>query len=162
MEKIVLILILGILMGCNNSLNTKSPTESQAIEKNRSHPEQDLKLQDEVSILSDEEKNIIKLVNESELPVVLFFKANWSGPSKTASPIIWNIANEYKDKIKVIEVDIDSVRDGNKSTILSKYDIDAVPSFVFLKSGKMIKKVTGVISKNKLIEIIVADLRVEP
>jgi thioredoxin 1 len=35
------------------------------------------------------------------------FTANWCGPCKRAYPVVEELAKEYKDKVKVIKIDVD-------------------------------------------------------
>lgn len=80
--------------------------------------------------------------------VVVDFYANWCGPCKVLSPTIEKLANELKD-IKFIKVDVD-----NHEELARKYGIMSIPTLIFFKNGKEINKHIGLISEEKLNNII--------
>lgn len=71
--------------------------------------------------------------------------ANWCGPCKIMSPVIDEIAMEYKDKIKIGKLDVD--KSPNTPT---KYNILSVPTLLFFKDGQLVDQQIGLISKQAL------------
>lgn len=65
------------------------------------------------------------------------FFAEWCGPCKMISPVLDKLEPQY-ESIKFVKVDID-----NLSDIAKKYEITAVPSFVFFKDGEVVDVVRG-------------------
>ena len=51
--------------------------------------------------------------------------------SKIASPFFKNLAEEYKNKMAFCKVDINKTRD-----LAKKYNVQAVPRFMFFQNGK--------------------------
>ena len=51
--------------------------------------------------------NFKQEVLESDLPVLVDFWADWCGPCKMIAPAISQIAEEYKDKIKVCKLNVE-------------------------------------------------------
>ena len=70
--------------------------------------------------------------------VVIDFWAEWCGPCKMISPIIDELAEEYKDKAIVGKINVD---DNDDCT--SKYGIRTIPTVLFIKNGELLDKVVG-------------------
>jgi thioredoxin 1 len=85
---------------------------------------------------------MVKIVSElSEIPVkgsvVIDFYANWCGPCKRIAPVYEKLADAYK-KITFLKVDVDE-----SGELVEKFGIQAMPTFVFLKDGMIVKRVEG-------------------
>jgi len=78
--------------------------------------------------------------------VVIDFKAAWCGPCKMIAPFFHELAESHKDVV-FASVDVDNVPDA-----AAKYDVEAMPTFVYVKNGKEISnaRLTGA-SKDKLL-----------
>ena len=64
-----------------------------------------------VEQISDDEFNQKVLEGSKDKPVLVDFWAEWCGPCKQLAPLVEQIAEEQKDKIKVCKADVDSLRD---------------------------------------------------
>lgn len=98
-------------------------------------------------ILTDQ--NFAEEVLKSEKLVLVDFYASWCGPCKTIAPVIEEISNELKDKIKVGKIDVDE----NPITSAT-FMIELLPTIALFKNGKIIKKITGAQPKEIILEII--------
>ena len=86
---------------------------------------------------------MVKLVfTQSEIPlkgsVVIDFFATWCGPCKRIAPAFEDLADKYFPVVTFLKVDVDQ-----SAELVNTFDISAMPTFVFLKDGKIIKKVEG-------------------
>ena len=86
---------------------------------------------------------MVKLVSElSEIPqqgaVVIDFFATWCGPCKRIAPVFEDLADKFYPKVQFFKVDVDE-----SGELVNLFDISAMPTFVFLKEGKVVKKVEG-------------------
>lgn len=77
--------------------------------------------------------------------VVVDFWATWCMPCKMMVPVLNDLAEEQKGKLKVCKLDVDKVK---KSA--SKYGIRSIPTLVIFKNGKEVKRLTGVKTKSAI------------
>ena len=76
--------------------------------------------------------------------VVVDFFATWCGPCKMLSPIIEELG-ESLDDITFIKIDVDKHED-----LARRFGVMSIPTLVFFKDGKEVKKHIGFIPKNDL------------
>jgi thioredoxin 1 len=70
--------------------------------------------------------------------VVIDFFATWCGPCKRIAPAFEDLADKYYPAITFLKVDVDQCPE-----LVNVFDISAMPTFVFLKDGKILKKIEG-------------------
>ncbi|MDO4188727.1 MAG: thioredoxin [Lachnospiraceae bacterium] len=93
-------------------------------------------------------ENFEEEVVKSELPVLVDFYAEWCGPCKSLSPLIAEIAEEYKGKIKVCKVNIDE--DGGLSDY---YNVMSVPTLMMYKGGEQTGMMVGYRPKKDIVKL---------
>ncbi len=81
-------------------------------------------------------------VLKSEKPVFVDFFAEWCGPCKAAGPIVDELATEYKDKVVVGKLDVDS----NQVTA-GKYGVMSIPTVIMFKNGEEVDRMSGFAGK---------------
>ena len=86
-------------------------------------------------------------VLKSTVPVVVDFHAVWCGPCKAMAPALSLVANEMKDKVKVVKVDVDE-----NPEISAKYGIRAMPTLLVFKNGKVIATHQGAMVQKRQLE----------
>ncbi len=84
-------------------------------------------------------------VLKASSPVVVDFYATWCGPCKRLAPIMEDLAESYKSKVKFVKVDID-----NASELANQYQIEGVPTVIFYQGGKVASKVVGLVPREVL------------
>lgn len=86
---------------------------------------------------------------EGDTPVLVDFHATWCGPCKTLSPIIQEFANQMKDKVKVLKVDVD--KNQNAAAI---YNVRGVPTLILFHKGEIKWQQSGVVSLEQLKQVV--------
>lgn len=90
-------------------------------------------------------KSFSDLINQSEIPVLVDFYADWCGPCKTLSPIVQQVSSELHGRVKVIKVNVDK----NQSAAM-KYGIKGVPTLILFRKGKILWRQSGAMPKRVL------------
>lgn len=90
-------------------------------------------------------QNFESEVIKSETPVLLDFWATWCGPCKMIAPIIEKIAEENEGKIKVGKVNVD-----DEPMLAGQFGINAIPTIVYFKDGKVIDSQVGYCPKEEI------------
>jgi thioredoxin 1 len=98
-------------------------------------------------LLTDD--NFENEISSSEVPVLVDFWAKWCGPCRIVSPIIEEIAEDYKGKIKVAKLNVD---ENPKVTYLN--GIRSIPTLIIFKDGKPVDKILGAAPKSHIVEVI--------
>jgi len=88
-------------------------------------------------------------VLKSDLPVLVDFWAPWCGPCLMIAPVVDEIAELHKGKLKVVKMNVDE-----NATTPQAYAVMAIPTLILFKGGQLKDKVVGAVAKNKLNELI--------
>jgi thioredoxin 1 len=90
-------------------------------------------------VLTDQ--NFEAEVLRSDIPVLVDFWAEWCHPCRIVGPIVEELAEDYKGKLKVGKVNVD------QNQAPGNYGIMSIPSLLIFKNGKVVKTMVGAQSK---------------
>ena len=93
-----------------------------------------------------------EVLKSSQLTIVDFY-ADWCGPCKMVAPVIEQLADEYKDTVKIGKLNVD-----NAPGIAAKYKVMTIPTIMFFKDGEPVHKIVGV-ERKEIFEEKIAELK---
>jgi thioredoxin 1 len=101
---------------------------------------------------SSESGSIVTLTTDnfaeetSQGVVMVDFWASWCMPCKAMAPVIDEIADQTKGKVKVGKVDVDA-----NGPLSNQFGIQAIPTILIFKDGKVVETLVGIQSKAALV-----------
>lgn len=86
---------------------------------------------------------------EGTMPAIIDFYANWCGPCKMVAPILEELADEYKDKIKIYKINTEEEQE-----LAGAFGIRSIPSLLFIPGEGQPQMAAGALPKETLKEVI--------
>lgn len=84
------------------------------------------------------DQNFAEEVLKNDKPVMVDFWATWCGPCQMAGPVVGQLADDYKGKIKIGKLDVDA----NQKTA-AQFGVQSIPTVILFKDGKEIARKVG-------------------
>ena len=93
------------------------------------------------------EKNQTEWVYEGTKPCIVDFYADWCGPCKKISPILKELAGEYKNDIIIYKINVD-----NEKELAAAFGIQSIPTLLFIPAKGKPQLAQGALSKEQFVE----------
>ena len=77
-------------------------------------------------------------VTQAAGPAAVDFYATWCGPCRVLSPMLDKLAEPLAGKIKFFKVNVDE-----SSALAQNFQIQAIPTVLLFKDGKLVDRLTG-------------------
>jgi thioredoxin 1 len=90
-----------------------------------------------------------KTVLQSQLPVIVDFWAPWCGPCKMVAPILDKLAKENAGKVLIAKVNTDE-----NPEWASKYNVQGIPTMLFVAGGKIVHRQVGALPERMLRDVV--------
>ena len=104
-------------------------------------------------VLDLTDEDFEQTIANSSTPVLVDFWAEWCGPCKMIAPTYKQCAEDYKDKVKFVKINVDS----NTQTP-TKYGVRGIPTIMLFKDGALEATKVGAVTKSQLSNFIDSNL----
>jgi thioredoxin 1 len=100
------------------------------------------------------ESNFDQEVLKSDKLVLIDFYADWCGPCKSLAPRLEKFAEDNKDKVKVVKVNVDE-----SPNLAGAFGVRSIPTLVTMRGNEAIYMVTGAVPNDTLEKLVEASLQ---
>jgi thioredoxin 1 len=84
------------------------------------------------------DQNFKELVVNSDVPVLVDFWAPWCGPCRMVGPVLEQLASDYKDKVKIVKVNVDE-----EQGVASSMGVRSIPTIALFNKGEVKEVLIG-------------------
>lgn len=100
-------------------------------------------------IITADASNIDKIIDNSDIPVIVDFWAPWCGPCKMFAPIFGNVATEFPLKALFIKVNTET-----EQFLGSRFKIRSIPTLLVFKDAKEAQRISGAMNEDSFTDFV--------
>jgi thioredoxin 1 len=108
-----------------------------------------MKMGNEDLLIHVNDENFEEEIIKSDKPALVDLWAPWCGPCNAIAPIVEELAEEYKDKIKVAKLNVD-----DSPGTATNYGVRSIPTLLLFKNGSVQDTLIGLVGKERLEDFI--------
>lgn len=86
-----------------------------------------------------------RIVEESEVPVIIDFYADWCGPCKAMAPVFDELARERRGQALVLKLDTDRNPQATK-----RFGVRGIPTLIVFRDGREVAREVGAVPRERL------------
>ncbi len=92
-----------------------------------------------------DESNFAEAIEDTELPVLVDFFAEWCPPCRRLGPTLESLADDLEGRLKIVKHNVDG------SSIALQYSVMNIPTMILFKDGEEVNRLVGNQSKQALV-----------
>ncbi len=87
--------------------------------------------------------DIDKIINNSDIPIIIDFWAPWCGPCKSFTPVFNEISKEFPLKALFVKVNTEQ-----EQFLSSRFKIRSIPTLTVFKNAKELERTSGAMDRD--------------
>ncbi|HET9017524.1 MAG TPA: thioredoxin [Thermomicrobiaceae bacterium] len=99
----------------------------------------------EPAVVAATDATFDEVVLKSDLPVMVDFWATWCGPCKAMAPVFEALAEQYRELIRFVKVDVDA-----SPKLSARYRVQSIPTLAFFWQGQLVDAFAGALPEAEL------------
>ena len=112
--------------------------------------------------MTSEQTNTIQQISDATFeedvvkarrPVLIDFWAEWCGPCKAIAPMLNELAQEYRDKVTIVKLNVDE-----NPKISQRFNVRSIPTLILFKNGQVEGQKVGAPRKSDLVAFLESKL----
>jgi thioredoxin 1 len=104
-------------------------------------------------IVNATDSDFEEVVLNASGPVLVDFWAPWCGPCKMIAPVLDALADEYKDRLTIVKVNVDE-----SQKVPSQFGVRGIPTLILFRDGAPAATKVGAIPKSQLAAFVESNL----